>query len=168
MKTKKHFFLALTLLSLSLTLFSLTCKKKLSPNPIENLPPATQEGKNTFGCLVNGELLIPRGNGFNVILTAEKTNNNFYISASDSYSVKRIIVLRIEADNITNSVLKCIEIYQDASTSRYCQPVNLTLTLSKLDEVNKIISGKFSAILPANSDLPEFKVTDGRFDLKYK
>ncbi len=168
MKTKKHFFLALTLLSLSLTLFSLTCKKKLSTNPIENLPPATQEGKNTFGCLVNGELFIPRGSGLNIILTAEKTNNNFYIKIADGYGIDRMIVLKIEADNITNSVLKCVEFYQDACINRYCQPVNLNLTLSKLDEVNKIISGKFSAILPANSNCSELKITDGRFDLKYK
>ena len=27
------------------------------------LPPETQEGKNTFGCLVNGQVLTPKGGG---------------------------------------------------------------------------------------------------------
>ncbi len=37
----------------------LSCKKK-SENPIDDLPPVTTTGANTFGCLVNGELFIPK------------------------------------------------------------------------------------------------------------
>ncbi|SEP74160.1 hypothetical protein SAMN05421824_0200 [Hyunsoonleella jejuensis] len=32
-----------------------------STNPIDQLPPATQTGANTIGCLVNGEALLPKG-----------------------------------------------------------------------------------------------------------
>lgn len=38
------------------------CKKTVTPIPtpiVEQLPPATQEGKNTFGCLINGNVWVP-------------------------------------------------------------------------------------------------------------
>ncbi len=37
------------------------CKKK-DPDPVDQLPPATQTGANTFGCLVNGQAWTPNGN----------------------------------------------------------------------------------------------------------
>ncbi|GAB2858733.1 Riean_0653 family protein [Hymenobacter ruber] len=37
------------------------CKKK-DPDPASQLPPATQTGANTFGCLVNGQAYTPKGN----------------------------------------------------------------------------------------------------------
>ncbi len=40
---------------------AIQCKKNKSG--IEGLPPETQIGKNTFGCLVNGQILEPRGGG---------------------------------------------------------------------------------------------------------
>jgi hypothetical protein len=45
----------------------IACKKDKSPTPIEptptgdQLPPITQSGANTFGCLVNGKVWIPKG-----------------------------------------------------------------------------------------------------------
>ena len=45
---------------ISVLLFLSTCKKK-DINPIDQLPPETQEGKRTFGCLVNGKAFIPKG-----------------------------------------------------------------------------------------------------------
>lgn len=36
------------------------CKEGIL-SPKEELPPATQEGLNTFGCLVNGEVWVPKG-----------------------------------------------------------------------------------------------------------
>ncbi|MCX2494762.1 DUF6252 family protein [Pedobacter sp. PF22-3] len=48
-----------TILIISLVATGLACKKK-SNNPIDDLPSATTTGANTFGCLVNGELFIPK------------------------------------------------------------------------------------------------------------
>lgn len=52
----KHFFLLLLTLSLS------GCSKDDDRpiNPIDQLPPATQTGANTFGALLDGEAFIPR------------------------------------------------------------------------------------------------------------
>ena len=39
-----------------------SCKKEKTG--IDALPPATQEGNDTFGCLVNGEAFTPKGSSF--------------------------------------------------------------------------------------------------------
>ncbi|MFD2786908.1 hypothetical protein [Hymenobacter rubripertinctus] len=36
------------------------CKKK-DPDPLSQLPPATQTGANTFGCLIDGKAWTPKG-----------------------------------------------------------------------------------------------------------
>ncbi|MDB5191788.1 MAG: hypothetical protein JWQ96_1351 [Segetibacter sp.] len=52
----KNFYSLLLLLSLFTVLFAGSCKKeKPCADPICKLPPITQEGKNTFGCLVDGQ-----------------------------------------------------------------------------------------------------------------
>ena len=53
------------LLLLFLTTFALSCcNKDDNPKPkteLEKLPPATQTGANTAGCLVNGVAFLPKG-----------------------------------------------------------------------------------------------------------
>lgn len=46
----------------ALLLLTQCSKCKDDPRPEDKLPPATQEGKNTFGCLVNGQPWTPLGN----------------------------------------------------------------------------------------------------------
>ena len=48
------------LLSLAAALLAASCKKD---DPEADLPPATQEGKNTAGCLINGEVFTANGFG---------------------------------------------------------------------------------------------------------
>ncbi|WP_201977509.1 DUF6252 family protein [Hymenobacter rubidus] len=50
-----HALLLAALLDLS------QCKNN-GADPADQLPPATQSGENTFGCLVNGQAWTPRGN----------------------------------------------------------------------------------------------------------
>ena len=40
-----------------------SCKKQPEPSPESKLPPATQTGANTAGCLINGQPWIPNGGG---------------------------------------------------------------------------------------------------------
>ena len=51
-------FVAMRLLP---ALLGLSQCKKNDPNPVDQLPPATQTGANTFGCLVNGQPWLPQG-----------------------------------------------------------------------------------------------------------
>ena len=57
---KRTFLLICSLLFITLT--ANKCKKDKTPeNPVDQLPPETQIGANTFGCLVNGKVYIPKG-----------------------------------------------------------------------------------------------------------
>ncbi|MBO0356924.1 hypothetical protein J0X19_03115 [Hymenobacter sp. BT186] len=42
-------------------LLGLSQCKQDAPSPLSQLPPATQTGANTFGCLVNGKPWTPQG-----------------------------------------------------------------------------------------------------------
>ncbi|MEJ8591387.1 hypothetical protein JSO54_09075 [Riemerella anatipestifer] len=53
---------------LSVSLLLTTCKDRTTDESQDKLPPITQNGANTAGCLVNGKVLIPR-NGVSAILT---------------------------------------------------------------------------------------------------
>lgn len=52
--------LSMFLLAATLLVF-VQCKKDKDKTPLEQLPPETQTGANTFGCLVNGEDFKPGG-----------------------------------------------------------------------------------------------------------
>jgi hypothetical protein len=154
---KKLLLLALC----SMLLTNMTCKKSYIEK--NELPPITQIGANTFGCYVNGEIFLPRGNGMNIIITATKSDNRFFIKISDSFNIARMIVIVLE-----QGVERCIKlsIGGECSTEN-CTNTNNDITNLKMDETNKIISGEFNAILPATATCPEVKITEGRFDLKY-
>jgi hypothetical protein len=57
---KRKFF---SLIFFCFALVNFTCKKH-SVNPVDTLPPATQTGANTFGCLINGKAFTPGGSSF--------------------------------------------------------------------------------------------------------
>jgi hypothetical protein len=58
----KKLFNTASLLSLSLLLISGSCQK--AKTKLTDLPPATQEGKNTFGCVINSKAFIAQTNAF--------------------------------------------------------------------------------------------------------
>ena len=51
------------LLLLALSSLCTSCKKDAPQDELSKLPPATQTGANTFGCLVNGKAFVPIGYG---------------------------------------------------------------------------------------------------------
>ncbi|MBC6992035.1 hypothetical protein [Hymenobacter sp. BT491] len=54
-----------TSLATSPLLLGTQCHQPQDPMPVYQLPPATQTGANTFGCLVNGKAFIPNGSDGN-------------------------------------------------------------------------------------------------------
>jgi hypothetical protein len=152
------------------------------------LPPITQEGKNTFGCKVNGVVWVPfypcaffsntnaleyniipdttqPGNPIKFILAANTNQNggsNFTIG--QSWTLSDHIY---GPGNIIDSVMvtynlgyQNINPYPGSPSPRYFQ-------ITKLDTVNKIISGVFAFTLYGGySGYDSVVVTDGRFDLQ--
>ena len=143
------------------------------------LPAPTQEGLNTFGCLVNGEVWRPQGNiGF----------PNLDISYDPG---SRGGVMNLVAYKIADDQREDISIYSDSITSegRYglgtgnrswrsakylgqscwydedTDYIEGELNITRLDLSTEVISGIFEFTL-AKPNCDTVRVTEGRFDMK--
>ena len=173
---------------LVLTLISETGCVKNVPKNI--LPPVTQEGKNTFGCRVNGVNWTPYFHcgfmsggcrelgfyvynvdsvnklplGFRLIVERRNSDNTFSDFSFETYGLSPINQVGNIFDSLSIGYDKNEDHYQPgpAYQSYSSGAVNIT----KLDTVNKIMSGTFAFIL-YNSTGDSVVITDGRFDLTY-
>jgi len=166
-------------LYLYIILLLLTCAacKDGALAPKEELPPATQEGKNTFGCLVNGEVWVPKAFLGNE-LTYYYHENILNIAAyrkMGSKDINQSLGIRIEdCNNIGNYKLTTIELargrFSDLNKACLYQTDNRqigALRVTKLDTINHIIAGTFEFTV-WTEECDTIRVTDGRFDIKYR
>ena len=168
------------LITVIVTLNLAGCKKELG----DKLPPLTFEGKNTFGCKIDGVSWMPKGYhdlgiGYWVPPTGgglyqEYTNSKFdvYISANSLWT-SMVIYLKNDGSSNYPLVRKynlnevgCFAgfrstggLYSDYIRSGWVE-------LIKVDTVNSIVSGRFEfdAYNYVNSTVN--KITEGRFDFK--
>ena len=83
-------------------ILSMSCCKKDDDNltPLDQLPPATQTGENTFGCLLDGEAFIPSGGTNPLDCVYQFVNGEYYFGLQGNK--------RDEDNNmITLSLYKC-------------------------------------------------------------
>lgn len=179
----------LSVLSMILTFTVLTasmCRKK-PVDPIDQLPPETQTGANTFGCLVDGKVFIPKGDPFGgpIKKAAYQFVNGgfrFLISGSRSTSSETASI-GIFADSLQLSVGIYDLTNKDIPSKLYGQYAiaqlgtlgetyltNQTnrgqLVIKKFDTVNQIVSGTFwFDAKNVNGQISQIK--EGRFDLPY-
>ena len=181
------YFLALTILTASM------CRKK-PVDPIDQLPPETQTGANTFGCLVNGEVFLPGGlqlsggslncvyqyiyngttNGYVFGISGGKRGTNCAVESVgvrlDSMIVQQGVTypLTIESHGYGNGQYFIINVPCGNLNTIYQtnNSVQGSITFLRFDLNNQIASGTFwfNAINP-NGDT--IKVTNGRFDVHY-
>ncbi|MCA8832565.1 DUF6252 family protein [Hymenobacter pini] len=173
-------------LSLAGLLFGSCHTNEPSPSPESQLPPATQTGANTFGCLLNGQAFTPNGSdgsmGSNFIVTYDPTYNNGslvigafrYTTPRDQSTFQRISMF---TDNIHGvgvyplTLLKHQEaLFQDARKNCVFYPGDShfrkgTLIITRLDAARGIISGTFDFTL-YKPGCDSVVVTKGRFDKK--
>ena len=148
------------------------------PNPEPDLPTATQEGKGTIGCYVNGKPWVPKpylclmcDGFFKAVVRHGELNIHF-----NNYKFENTITInqRIEI-NIASPKLGENEIltelifidWQDRMDDKYyyldtTKPHVLFLT--KLDSVNRIIAGNFEFTAIDKKRKSTVVVTKGRFD----
>ena len=160
-----------------------TCRKDLDAPP--GFPAATQTGANTMGAIVNGKQLIVYQLPGSLLqsLDAWYINGAFSLYGFDPsksyegsisislYNVwgtgKYIVANQLENNTLTNNWAE-VEI----STGRYLtDSVNTgTVTITRFDIVNHIISGTFS-MMPKQATVtgPDsiVSVQSGRFDVTY-
>jgi hypothetical protein len=156
---------------------SMKCKKETIGFANNQLPAITQEGKNTFGFLLNGEVWLPKGGLLTPILDLSYDpsylNGSFGIFANRYITSVDKMELTIGATGINKigsyelSTSSKNIIYRDYNSNcYYYENTNIsgTLTISKLDLTKKIISGTFNFIL-VKDGCKTITATEGRFDL---
>jgi hypothetical protein len=193
MKTKKLKLQTISLWLLAFSfLLSTSMKCKKDQTGIDTLPPATQEGKGTFGCLVNGEAFTPKGSSFGgpilssyyqylnsstaqgyfFNVSADRSENN--ISKSISIGDNNVIISQGKTYVLRNYPEKnetygSYAIISGAGNINEYSTINTfqgELYISKFDQVNQIVSGTFW-FDSVNNKGEKVEVREGRFDVKY-
>lgn len=89
-----------TIIFLLLAVLLTTCGETVEGTK-DQLPPITQTGENTFGCLFNGGLFLPAKSGtFNTIPEGSPITVYGYYSETDSSSIRIDAVRRKDRSNI--------------------------------------------------------------------
>ena len=160
-----------------------SCDKNDDPSPIEQLPPATQTGAQTFGCLINGEAFVPALFGRNsprAFYQFVRGAHTFNISGRRDKDGKlySVAIGGIDVQPLEETTYSLIE---EETGNRYgeykidggLQYNGITSTqnpgklyIDHLDEEKGIISGRFEFTVYDNNG-NEIKITDGRFDMNY-
>lgn len=169
-------------------LLGLSQCKKSDPDPVSQLPPATQTGANTFGCLVNGQPWLPSGNngtpnsvalydpGINTSGGAQVNIAAYRVGSPDTYMnlycgpitpLKSTFTMGIPLNR--PPLAEATGCYEGGSVS-FCNSslayIKGQIVLTRMDEQAGIIAGTFwfTAVRIGSSDT--LKVTQGRFDYK--
>jgi len=160
---------------------SVECEDPMAEEPPYELPPITQKGANTFGCLINGEVWLPKSDLTRV--EALRANypfaNRFYIDAlnrignNDKFNfilIDSSNVWQAQRFDLTNRKALALNFEFDDchfynTTDRNGNIVAGELFVSKYNIRPEFISGTFW--FTAVSDCDTVFVTEGRFDLPF-
>jgi len=176
MKTKLFLLLLIT------TFFSGCERDYIRKN---TLPPLTNTGENTAGCLVNGEVFVPKGKWFQRRLNCRYVNSNFvldiYKNEKNGYKNLSVYCFGVSHENIEMShILSVRDFNLDSYASghyfiSFPYYIDYTtnndfkgeLVVTFFDSEKNIISGTFwfDAV---NNEGEIIEVRDGRFDMKYQ
>jgi hypothetical protein len=170
------------LLLILLMSFTLCCCDKddnKPTNPVSQLPPETQVGANTFGCLINGKPFVVLNTSQQtaiyqdggLLIGGQKNINNNLTQVSMFISEANIGEIIAENNSYvlnSNSVPKG-EYYIENQNCFYFTSSNYTgsLMITKIDNINFIISGKFEFKSISDNCADIINITNGRFDLQY-
>ncbi|TPE45273.1 DUF6252 family protein [Pontibacter mangrovi] len=160
-----------------LALLSFSSCKKHKNEP--QLPPATREGKNTFGALVNGEVWLPKGkpnlyqSSLDVVYDPEYQGGDLNIIAYKHETDEYLSLFMTQLDHEGTYSLNNPEMGAAGFASAACDYRNNNseisrtgkLEITKLDLTNGIIAGTFEFTL-AKPGCDTIRVTEGRFDKK--
>jgi hypothetical protein len=191
-----HQVLVKSSLILFLLIFSIYgCKKEKHLSPIEQLPPATDTGANTFGCLVNGEavvihhlvgdlspafgcqyqLIYPTVSGYTLNVHATDEVDGCHFKSVGVYldSVQlgeNIYILNTDIEKHGNRGL--VNIANGCPPSPFLiywtdSTITGQLSITHFDQQKQIVSGTFYFDAVETSSGDTVHVTDGRFDMIY-
>ena len=166
------------------------CKKTNTPDTpkteLEKLPPITQTGANTFGCLVNGVAWLPNGSkpqtgGPNIQVYVDPTfqGGRFGITGHQYQNFQSQV--GFGSVQCTNGGIFDISLpVQTLGYSRFLNNVNTCefssfdsgtyrkgfFNISRYDLNNGIFSGTFEFTIKSQTCGDTVRITNGRFDVK--
>ena len=145
----------------------------------DKLPPVTMEGKNTFGCLINGKIFVPNGPlgqpGLHAEISSHADTVTLIIYASNT-ATKKVLNVAIydtptlqagKVYDLKNSTAQVQYIdYENSKSCTYDSVEEGYITLSKFELTESIISGTFQIRLLRNNCTDVIDVRQGRFDTR--
>ncbi len=141
--------------------------KKYSPDPgPETLPAETQTGARTFGCLVDGKVWLPKANfPYSSLNTTIQYN---ILNLSSSRGNEHIAIAISNINSTGDYIFPVNNNYADYNVEGvFYKAKQGTLTITKYDKTNKILSGRFSFTGQDSISKKTVSVTDGRFDVTF-
>lgn len=153
----------------------------------DQLPPETQTGANTVGCLVNGQVFLPKAEGINPEVNCfyQLVKGEYYFNMAifDSrgssskavvFQYRKIPLIVGNTYVLNNNIIDNVDFaggggnYDINPSNRFFTNSLKTgeLRITKLDQVNFIVSGTFwfDAINPTGEVV---EIRQGRFDWRY-
>jgi hypothetical protein len=164
-----------------------SCYKEPAPGqPEDLLPPATQAGANTFGCLVNGQPWTPQGGtgltpNYSVVVDPGFQGGTISISAQRYTNAALHQAIIVGGDSIKRTGKYSLAdsgkgvLFKDLLSAAPCQELvgnnngdyhRGTLVLTRYDLSARIVSGTFDFTLH-KPGCDSIRVTHGRFDYKF-
>lgn len=168
------------LVACSLLLLSASCKK--TKTGLGALPPATQQGKKTFGCLINGKAFVAQtspfsfkpavscgynGFDFNVSGRDNKTDPNKLFSIkiyTNKIDIQEGFIYQLQNQK-DNGAFAEYDILDETLKFNTHTSITGELTITKFDKINGIASGTFW-FDAENKQGEKVKGREGRFDAK--
>jgi len=171
----------LLLLLASLSCLSLHCKKEEPQKEEDKLPPLTTEGKQTFGCLMNGKAWPDRydidfgssgyANGvFELYFRTQYPNSTAIYEEISIYVDHKIFGPGHYIVPYSHNLMETniyVSYHKTGYTSYGTPDGYADITIVKLDTLNHVMSGTFDFLLYSATNIVPMQVTKGRFDFKY-
>jgi len=170
------------ILLLLITTFALSsCDKDNDKpqNPLDKLPPATQTGANTFGCLLDGNVFKPSNapNSINCFYQLVSGEYYFLVSVQRTINYNLVsIVLKTDKKQIfQGGIYQLYENIDGNASGNYLFNLDISSTtltntgelkITKLDLVNQIVSGTFSFDIEDTNGVIH-QIREGRFDMQF-
>jgi hypothetical protein len=168
------------LILILLATFSLSSCDKDDDKPkteLEKLPPATQTGAKTFGCLLDGVAFVPGNQNLAKDCVYQYVNGYYFSLQGTTYVNKESFRLGLSTDNLKIEEGKTYTLQNkidgNASGKYFDNFGNYTtstekgeMTITKLDLTKNIVSGTFFYDIKDSKGVLH-KITNGRFDMPF-
>lgn len=177
---KSKNILLLLLLSMTLSCCSNDDDNNTPTNPIDQLPPATQTGENTIGCLLDGNVFLPGNRPNSTNCFYQFVNGEFYFVAAvgnedSNFNSLGLGIGTQKKEIIQGETYSLIELEDNNAYGSYIynsfsnytsQTYTGELTITKLDMQNQIVSGTFWYDVEDQDGIVH-EIRNGRFDMQF-